>query len=510
MKPSLSRVCVIAVSMTIANWATRAADAASAPEIRTPPAPQTPRINGPAVFGVRPGHPLLYHIPASGGRPISFSADHLPPGLVLDASLGNLTGSLASAGEYHVILRASNSYGAAEKPLKIVVGETLALTPPLGWNSWNHYADKVSQEIVLQNARAMSNSGLIDHGWTYVNIDDTWQGRRGGKFNAIQGNEKFPDMKRLADSVHALGLKLGIYSTPWTTSYADQIGGSSESADGAWSPPTVSKDGRINNKTLPWAIGRFSFASNDAAQWAAWGIDYLKYDWNPIEVRETQQMYAALRNSGRDVVLSLSNSTPFRNAATLARFANCWRTGDDISPNWPSMCRNGFDLENWRPLAGPGHWNDTDMLEIGNHPPGQTGLTPDEEYTHMTLWCLLSAPLLLGNDLSQLDAFTLNLLDNDEVLAVDQDELGRQAACVIKTDHMRVFIKKLADGSQAVGLFNLGSDNPAKVSVSWAAMGLSGKHKVRDLWRQKNLGSFAETFSLPVAAHGAELIKVFP
>ncbi|HUE36493.1 MAG TPA: putative Ig domain-containing protein, partial [Candidatus Acidoferrum sp.] len=257
---------------TLANARDSSTTSSDTPEIRTPPAPHTPRINGPDVFGVRPGHPFLYHIPVTGDRPMAYSVDGLPDGLQVEAASGDITGTLENNGDYTVTLHAKNALGEDRKKLKIVVGETIALTPPMGWNSWNHYASRVSQAIVLDNAKAMAGSGLIDHGWTYVNMDDTWQGKRSGKFHAIQGNEKFPDMKGLCDSVHALGLKVGIYSTPWTTSYAGHIGGSSEDLTGDWSPPTIPKKGNVNKNILPWAIGKYHFATNDADQWAAWGM----------------------------------------------------------------------------------------------------------------------------------------------------------------------------------------------------------------------------------------------
>jgi len=478
------------------------------PEIRTPPAPATPRINGPDVFGVRPDHPFLYHIPATGQRPMEFSVDGLPAGLILEPTTGNILGELKKPGNYNVVFHAKNALGAADKKFRIVVGETIALTPPMGWNSWNHYASRVTQNIVLQNAQAMVSSGLIDHGWTYVNIDDTWQGQRGGPFHAIQGDEKFPDMALLCTAVHTLGLKIGIYSTPWTTSYASHIGGSAENPEGTWSPPTVPKKGKLNKRILPWAIGTYHFATNDADQWAAWGIDYLKYDWNPIELPETLEMYDALRGSGRDIVLSLSNNMNITNAPAISKIANSWRTTGDIKANWKSMSQRGFGQDKWAAFASPGHWNDPDMLEIGTREKNQPGLTPDEEYTHMTIWCLDSAPLLLGNDLASMDAFTLNLLENDEVLAVDQDSLGRQGRCVARGDGFLVYEKPLEDGSIAVGLFNTG-DEAGTVIARWPDLDIHGRRSVRDLWRQKELGKFKGEFSMTVAPHGAELVKIY-
>jgi alpha-galactosidase len=481
-------------------------------ELRTPSAPPTPRINGPSIFGVRPGSPFLYHIPATGERPMEFSVEGLPAGLQVAADTGEISGVLKEPGRHLVTLRARNAKGTAGKKFRIVVGETITLTPPMGWNSWNCWGSKVDAEKVLKSARGLVASGLINHGWTYMNIDDAWQGKRGGPFHAIQGNEKFPDMKGLCDTVHQMGLKIGIYSTPWVTSYATYIGGSAENPEGTWSSPTIPKRGNVNKKILPWAIGKYHFATNDAKQWAAWGIDYLKYDWNPNELPETQEMYDALRKSGRDVIFSLSNNSPFTNAPALSKIANCWRTTGDIRDNWDSMSKKGFGEDKWERFAAPGHWNDPDMLVVGRvgwGSPHPTKLTPDEQYTHISLWCLLSAPLLLGCDLDQLDDFMLNLLTNDEVLAVNQDALSKQALCVVRDGDLRVYAKDLEDGSKAVGLFNLGADT-ASVTVKWSDLRLSGRQSVRDLWRQKDVGAFGAQLQLPVAGHGAELVKLTP
>jgi alpha-galactosidase len=487
-----------------------------------------PHINGATVFGVRPGNPFLFTVPASGDEPIAFSADHLPAGLALDSSTGRITGVLSSAGEHMVTLHAQNKSGEATEPFKIIVGDTIALTPPMGWNSWNCWAGAVDQDKVLASAKAMVDKGLVKHGWTYINIDDTWQGKRGGPFNAIQPNEKFPDMKGLCDQIHAMGLKIGIYSTPWKTSYAHYIGGSADNPEGTWVAPPA---GRSNFAPGPssWAIGKYSFAANDAKQYAAWGFDYLKYDWNPNKLPETKEMADALRATGRDIVYSLSNSTPFANIPDLAPLANCWRTTGDIRDTWSSMVGNGFSQERWAPFASPGHWNDPDMLVVGYvgwgprlHP---SALTPDEQYTHISLWCLLSSPLLIGCDMTRLDEFTLGLLTNDEVIAIDQDPSGHEATLVAKSEETvsitrggnrptsrsfprtQVWAKTLADGSQAVGLFNLG-DAPALVTIKWSDLKITGAQKVRDLWRQKDLPPAADAFTATVSPHGVELVKI--
>jgi alpha-galactosidase len=500
----------------------------AAPEIRTPKAAATPRLNGPGLIGVRPGHPLLYRIPASGDKPMEYSADDLPAGVTLDARTGILSGSLPTAGEYAITLRARNLRGTAENKFKIVVGETIALTPPMGWNSWNAYHATVTGDHVIRAARAMVSSGLIDHGWSYINIDDAWQAPRGGSYQGIQPNEKFPDFPKMCAEIHALGLKVGLYSTPWVTSYAGYVGGSADNPEGTWTKPA--------DRNADRRLGQQSFAAHDAQQWAAWGIDYLKYDWNPRQTlpaespgqfrQDAATMANALRASGRDIVFSYSNSMPFEHIADQAPMFNCWRTTGDIGDSWASMAAKAFYMnfprgqtepdgppsDRWAPFAGPGHWNDPDMMVLGivnfgnkQHP---TRLTPDEQYLHMTQWCMAAAPLLLGCDLEKLDNFTLNLVTNDEVLAVDQDPLGRQATLASNDGNtLLVYARPLADGTKAVAFYNLGR-TPATVVAKWSDLKLTGTHTIRDLWRQKDLGASDGQISLPVAPHGAELISI--
>jgi alpha-galactosidase len=492
-----------------------AADPDNASFIRTPPPPATPHINGPNVFGVRPKSPVLYTIPATGDRPMTFSVKHLPRGLAVDPATGRISGSLSKAGEYKILLRAKNSKGTNEKKFRIMVGDKIALTPPMGWNSWNCWAWVVDQDKVLRSTRALVSSGLINHGWTYVNIDDTWQGERGGSRHAILPNERFPDMKGLCDQIHAMGFKAGIYSSPWITTFAGYRGGSSDEPDGRWE--------RLQNYEANKRLGRYSFTTNDAAQFGEWGIDYLKYDWSPNDVPHTTEMSDALRKTGRDIIFSLSCSSPFAQAADWARLANCWRTTGDIGDAWdrPSeswkhgVSEIAFSQDKWAPYAGPGHWNDPDMLEVGYVGGGPnlhlTHLTPDEQYTHITMWCLLSAPLLIGCDLERLDPFTFSLLSNDEVLALDQDALGKQAVRVTSVGAVDVYMKELEDGGKALGFFN---HDPAQQSIEFNqmnALGFKSKQHVRDLWRQTNLPDVEDpvkgVFKVTVPPHGAQLYK---
>ncbi|HEV2210733.1 MAG TPA: NPCBM/NEW2 domain-containing protein [Verrucomicrobiae bacterium] len=459
--------------------------------VLTPKSGSQPRINGAPVFGVRPGAPFLFTVAATGERPLTFSARGLPAGLHLDPDTGLITGTLDKEGVHRVTLRARNASGSTTRQLKIVCGNLIALTPPMGWNSWNGFGCDVNEANVRAAADAMVASGLINHGWTYINIDDCWEDGRDAD-GKVLSNQKFPDMKALADYVHSRGLKIGLYSSP-------------------------------GPKTCAGHEGSYQHELLDAQRYAEWGFDYLKYDWcsyggiapHPDHaqlMKPYQVMRAALDQVHRDILFSLCQygmGNVWEWGAEVG--GNCWRTTGDITDTWSSMAGIGFSQAGHERYAGPGHWNDPDMLVVGyvgwsaNVRP--TRLTPNEQYTHISLWCLLSAPLLIGCDMTKLDEFTLGLLTNDEVLDVSQDPLGRQAGRIAKHGSVEVWAKDLEDGSKAVGIFNRGEDE-ASGTVSWADLGWKGTHAVRDLWRQKDLGKFGGQFEAQVPRHGVVLVKV--
>ena len=486
----------------------------------TPPARQEPKINCPAIFGARPGNPFLFTVAATGNRPMTFTAEGLPKGLSLDSQTGIIRGKVLEPGEFTVKLKAKNALGETTRNLRVRIGDTLALTPPLGWNGWNSWAREIDGKKVLDSAHAMVAMGLRDHGWSYVNIDDAWQGQRGGKWNAIQPKAAFPDFTQMVDTIHDLGLKVGLYSTPWIASYAGYVGGSSDFEDGAY------PDSIRTNKRAFRRVGKYTFEANDARQLAEWGIDYLKYDWR-LELPSAVRMAEALRKSGRDILYSLSNSAPFAQARDWAGVANLWRTGPDIRDSWPSLYQCLFTLDKWWPYGGPGHWNDPDMMIVGNVTTGSalhpTRLTPDEQYSQLSLFCLLSAPLLIGCPLEQLDPFTLNLLTNDEVLAIDQDPLGKSARLISDEKGVQTWLKPLEDGSYALGLFATADygkspqsffrwgDEPAlNYRVDFARLGLAGKWKVKDTWRQQDRGLFELGYDAEIRHHGVALLRMYP
>ncbi|MCW3091679.1 MAG: Alpha-galactosidase [Ferruginibacter sp.] len=487
--------------------------------ILTPAVAKTPRINSPRIFGATPGNPFLYTVSATGERPIRFSAN-LPNGLSIDPATGIITGKLTRKGVYMATLKAANATGESTAQLTIKIGDTIALTPPIGWNGWNSWAREIDREKVIASADAMVKIGLANHGWTYINIDDAWQGQRGGKYNAIQPNSKFPEFKQMVDYVHGLGLKLGVYSTPWITSYAGYPGGSSNFENG------IFPDSVRDNKRAYRYIGKYRFEKNDALQMADWGVDYLKYDWR-IDLSSAERMSVALKQSGRDILYSLSNSAPFSNVKDWARISNAYRTGPDIRDSWLSLYTSAFTLDKWSAYGGPGHWNDPDMMILGNVTTGTqlhaTRLTPDEQYSHVSLFSLLAAPLLIGCPIEQLDAFTLNLLTNDEVIAVDQDPLGKPGRLISDEEGIQTWVKPLEDGSYAVGLFNVdnygktppsyfrwGDEKESTFQLDFAKLGLKGKWQLRDLWRQKDLGESNGSFKTSIPHHGVVMIRMIP
>ena len=497
--------------------------AASLPIAKEAPAPA---IHGAKVFGVRPGNPFLYTIAATGDRPMTFSVAHLPTGLRVDSQTGQITGVVKEPGEHVVTLRAKNSTGTAERKLKIICGPLIGLTPAMGWNSWNCFGASVTADKIRAAADAMVASGLAHHGWTYINIDDFWEqnaalARRdptlGGPGRDEQGNivpnPRFPDMKGLVDHIHSLGLKAGIYSSPGPL-------------------------------TCGGCVASWQHEEQDARQYAAWGFDYLKYDWcsyggiasndtysvsttngpgqHPSYLVRDERPYlhmrAALDQAPRDIIFSLCQygmGSVWTWGADVG--GNSWRTSGDIADNWRSLSGNGFRLGGHEKYVNPGHFDDPDMMVLGwvdigsgrnLHP---TRLTHDEQYTHMSLWCLLASPLLLGCDLTKLDDFTLSLLTNDEVLDVNQDPLARQASRVYRDqpNQVEVWAKDMEDGSKAVGLFNR-SATETNITANWSDLGIHGSQTVRDLWRHQDAGKFDHSFTAVVPSHGVVLVKISP
>jgi alpha-galactosidase len=360
------------------------------------------------------------------------------------------------------------------------LAQQLAQTPPMGWNSWNKFAEKINGQTVKEIADAMVSSGMKDAGYVYVNIDDTWQGKRDAE-GVLQPNEKFPDMKGLADYVHSKGLKIGIYSSP-------------------------------GPKTCAGYEGSYQHEAQDAQTWAAWGIDYLKYDWcSAKDVYKDEEMPAvykkmgdALKATGRPIVFSLCQYGKQKVWEWgAASGGNLWRTTGDIEASWKSMSSIGFDKQTGLDqYAGPGHWNDPDMLEVGND-----RMDAVEDKCHMSLWAMLAAPLLAGNDIRSMSDDTKEILLNKELIAIDQDKLGRQGTRVTKDGRTETWMKPLSNGDMAVAMFNR-DDRDQLMIVKWSDLGITGKHEVRDIWHHADRGRIKDLFEAEVSSHGAVVIRV--
>lgn len=481
--------------------------------IRTPPPGPKAQIHGPSIYGVRPGRPFLYRIPCTGDQPIIYGVKDLPSGLNWDPYKGIIRGTAPTRpGEYKVLLTARNQAGQDRKPFRIVVGENLALTPPMGWNHWYTWYQRVSDRLIRRSADSMIQSGMADFGYQYVSIDDCWMVKPGnadpmiggdisrGPDGSILPNKHFPDMKGLTDYIHAHGLKAGIYSSPGPLTCAGYA-------------------------------ASYQHEEADAKQFAAWGFDFLKYDWCsygktvPGQGLERAQkpyrlMGSLLSQLDRDLVLNLcqyGNDEVWKWGKEVG--GHSWRTTGDLGlkkgDRLPGFYHIGRSNAAHYAFAGPGAWNDPDYILIGwvgnahsmSDPPKQTTLSPEEQYSYMSMWSLMAAPLFYSGDINRLDPFTLNVLCNAEVIDVNQDALGKQARVLRDSEEEMVLIKPMEDGSFAVGLFNL-SEAEKEISVSWNDLGVKGKQLVRDLWYQKDLGVYQDTFRSKVGRHDVVMIRL--
>src|ERR1700733_12123449 len=367
------------------------------------------------------------------------------------------------------------------------ISKDLALTPPMGWNSWNKFACSVSEDMIRSMADAMVKSGMKDAGYQYVNVDDCWQVSRDMSGNIVADPQRFPHgMKAVGDYIHSLGLKFGVYSD-------------------------------AGSKTCAGRPGGLGHEYQDALQYAAWGVDYLKYDWCNTGTEDGKAAYKtmsdALKSTGRPIVFSLcewGEHKPWlwgKDVGNLRRttgdITDCWDCKKDGSSGWLLNLDQQVGLDSY---AGPGHWNDPDMLEVGNG-----GMTPNEYRSHFSFWCLLAAPLIAGNDVRNMAPEISEVLTNKEVIAVDQDPLGMEGRRVWKNGDLEVWAKQMKDGSRAVILFNRGKSD-AEISANWEDLGYTAhlSANVRDLWAKKDLGKFTGKFTANVAAHGVLMLRVTP
>ncbi len=481
--------------------------------ILTPKSGPKPKINGPRVYGARPGRPFIYRIPCTGERPIKFTAKKLPKDLTLDKDTGIIAGTTPKkAKEYKITFGVSNPHGRANRDFTLVVGDTLALTPPMGWNHWYTWYNRITDGHMRQAADVMIDSGMADFGYQYVNIDDCWMIKPGSNNPELQGenrkadgsintNARFPDMKAMTDYIHSKGLRAGLYTGPGPL-------------------------------TCAGFVASYQHEQQDAVTFAEWGFDFLKYDWcsygqiaKDNSIAELQKPYILmgdiLKKLDRDIILNLCQygmGNVWEWGGEVG--GHCWRTTGDLGlaagTMLPGFYHIGMANAKHYEYAKPGQWNDPDYILIGfvgnahhiDEPAKRTALTCNEQYSYMSMWCLMASPLFYSGDMARLDEFTLSILCNAEVIEVDQDALGRQGKPIVRTDGTFILAKPMEDGSLAVGLFNL-EETAKPIAAGWEQLGIKGKQRVRDLWRQKDIGTFEGKFETEVARHGVAMLRLF-
>lgn len=487
-----------------------------------------PKINGPRLYGASPGKEFMYTIAAIGARPMRFEIKNLPKGVKVNKTSGVISGIIKKAGEYSIEMVAKNEFGKASKSFTLVIGDKLALTPPMGWSSWYSFGRNVTLNKVIRSAEIIKEKGLQNYGWSVIEIDDPWTNqpgindsvwkqlksgekkvygyyegpdnlpqRRGQQRNSkgeLLPNIFFANIKKFPSIMHRMGFKAGIYSSP----------------------------GPI---TCTGVAGSYGYELTDAKFFADNGFDYLKYDWcsygsfvksNSKEelIKPYRIMSHALKLQKRDLIQALcqygmGNVWEWGNESG----GQLWRTGDDVHDTWESV-RSAFKkLSDKSAFVKPGNWNDPDILQVGSvgaqssGKAGKNRLTFEEQKTVMSMWCMLSAPLLIGADVEQLDDATLSLLTNEEIIAVNQDALGKAASLRATLGPTEVWEKQLEDGSVVVGLLNL-SNETILSRFPFSTLQLKGKYKIRNLWEKEDLDIFENEFETTIVGHGIVMLQL--
>ena len=493
----MKKSIIIKITAIVCTMLAQIAHAQTAVKIFT----GVPKINAPLVTANYPSTPFLFPIATGGERPMRWTATGLPAGLSLDTKTGFISGNVLKPGNYIIQVSATNKLGTAAKNINIIIGDKLAMTPPMGWNSWNTFAESLDENLVKEIADKMVSSGMRDAGYQYINLDDFWQLLQRDSAGKIQINkEKFPSgIKHLSDYVHARGLKLGLYSD-------------------------------AGDRTCGGVAGSYLYEEKDAKDFAAWGVDLLKYDYchapnfTDTAIYRYTRMYDALRSTNRSILLSVCEwgvRKPWNWASQVG--GSSWRTTGDIYDLWDSDTAKGnirgiIQIAN-RNLtlaryAGPGQWNDPDMLIVGIYGKGKAtsshklavGCTDTEYRTHMSLWCMMAAPLICGNDLRTMNEFTLSTLLNPDIIAIDQDPLGKQCT-VWRTDgDVQILTKPLINGSLAVAVFNRGKTSH-KTTIDLKSIGFNTVATLRNVWLQKDIAN-ANKIDTETPSHGCDVFIV--
>ena len=490
---------------------------------------EKPQLNNVSFFGTRTGKDFFYQIPVSGKRPLKIQLQHLPAGISFDEEKGIISGKLEKNGQYKIRIDAANKFGKDSRDLTLVAGDKLALTPPMGWSSWYSYGRKVKEEDILRTAKLMKQYGLDQYGWSILEIDDPWTNQPGEKDpvwsafkdktdnkvyeyhegpgnltdrvgltrdqdGTIIPNQYFKNIGQTVKDIHSLGFKVGIYSSPGPL-------------------------------TCGGVAGSYQHEQQDAEYFAKTGFDYLKYDWcsygifaKDNSIAELKKPYGlmgkALKSQPRDIIFSLCQygmgdvwKWGFETDGQL------WRTGGDVRDNWKSIYSAFKLLADKSAYVQPGRWNDPDILQVGavgaeSRSSNNNHLNKQEQTTLMSMWCLLSSPLLIGANLEHMDTFTLSLLTNNEVIAINQDALGKAASLKYTfPNQVEVWSKDLYGGGITVGLLNP-ADEEKEIKFPFTLIGKKGRYQVRDLWKKKMIGTDLKEMQAKIPPHGILLISL--
>lgn len=454
-----------------------------------------PKIHGADIYGARPNRPFLYKIPATGTAPILYDILDLPIGLNLNGNTGIITGSVLEKGIYKTLIIAKNDFGSDTLNFEIKIGDEISLTPAMGWNSWNVFGLRVTDKDIRNAADVMVSNGLINHGWSYINIDDGWESAERKENGEIGSNDKFPDMVALSDYIHSKGLKFGIYSSP-------------------------------GPKTCGGYLGSYKHEEQDIKTYEKWGVDYLKYDWCSytkvsglkdlfVEKKAKipyQYMGQYILNSQRDMVYNLCQYG-FANVEKWGKDvgANSWRTTGDIVDTWSSIKSILKKQKGLASFATPGHNNDMDMLVLGvvgwNNDSRKCRLTENEQRLHFSMWSMFNSPLLLGCDLTKIDSFTMSLITNDNVIGLNQDRLGKQANLIKQKKNIQIWKKELIDGSIAIAVVNL-KRKEKKQNLDLSSVTNNNYSTATDLWTNQQLDIVKNNIDIAVPSHGVLLFKL--
>ncbi len=466
-----------------------------------------PKINLPDCYAASPNKPILLRIPVIGSRPITYKAENLPAGLTLDN--GIIKGEVKEEGVYNITIIAENSHGKATKNLSLEIKkDTVLLTPLMGFTSWNAFDFRVSQEKMEMAAEKIANLGINEYGYSYINIDSGWQGEYGGKFDAIQPNEKFSDIKGFVDKMHALGFKCGIYSTPMLYAFGCSM-------EYIPLPPGCTQgepDPRFADER--GGIGVIRKEKNNALQWAEWGFDYLKYDWRPSDPVNAELMRQELVSTDRDFGFCVTVKARPEYHTYWEKYCNSYRCNSDSVGNWDNLVETYKSYFDFIDYVNKGHFFDLDMLDLGDCDlfellgyvnEDNFGLSEDEQIVAYSMRAFLNSPLQISTNFKNFSEFEMSVYCNEEIIAINQDSLCDAAKPYLMIENsdkiFHVLKKKLSDGNFALALFNLG-----KTEIN-EKIYLDEVSHVRDLWAKKDLPD-TKTLSVDMKPHTVKILKI--